>query len=39
MVISGAMDNAEYACYCKMFDVVTETNPPAVDLIGKLINE
>ena len=34
---SGAMDNAEYACYCDMFDRMTEASPPLVDLIGQLI--
>ncbi len=34
---SGAMDNAEYACYCDMFDHMTEASPPLVDLIGQSI--
>ena len=34
---SGVMDNAEYACYCKLFDSVTAINPPKVDLIGELL--
>ena len=32
------MDNAEYACYCDMFDHITKANPPSVDLIGQILH-
>ena len=34
---SGILDDMEYACYCQMFDHMTQQNPPQLDLIGTLV--
>lgn len=35
LLCSGVLDDMEYACYCRWFDHIVQSNPPKVDLIGK----
>ena len=36
VLCSGILDDMEYGCYGQLFDHITQSNPPQLDLIGML---